>query len=251
MSAKHAIYALDNCLELLEQGGTIEACLERFPEAATELEPLLRLAMQTKKVGETIETPMKAQRLGLGRITDAWAAKQTKRSNRRLRFFRPLAKSWAIAMIAVMVLAFGGWTTTSAAAGSIPGEVLYPVKKAQERVLLVVAFSDIGKAELHAKFAQKRTQEIEKLAARDKSQEVMDRTAIRMEKHTRRAVVLMGGVLPTSVPALNDSTAPATPQIRVTLDPVSGLITITEDKSSRERFVMQERFLQQFQQQLT
>jgi hypothetical protein len=150
-------------------------------------------------------------------------------------------------MIAVMVLVFGGWTTTSATAGSVPGEVLYPVKKAQESFRLVVAFSDRGKAELHAKFAQERTQEIGELAARGKSQDLMDRTAVRMENHTRRAVVLMGGVLPTPVPATSDFTAPATPQIRVTLDPASGLITISEDKSSRERIVMQERFLRQFQ----
>jgi hypothetical protein len=150
-------------------------------------------------------------------------------------------------MIAVMVLAFGGWTTTSTAAGSVPGEVLYPVKKAQERFRLVVSFSDRGKAELHAKFAQERTQEIEKLASRGKGQDVMERTAVRMENHTRRAVVLMGGVLPTPVPATSDFTAPTTPQIRVTLDPASGFITITENKSSRERYVMQQRFLRQYQ----
>ena len=172
-----------------------------------------------------------------------WAERQVKRSP-RWRTFGPLAKSWAVAMIAVMVLVFGGWTTSTAAAGSVPGEALYPVKKAQERFLLFVEFSDRGKADLHAKFAQERTQEIEKLAAKGKSQMVLDRTAERMENHTRRAVVLMGGVLPT--PTARDFTAPKSPGIRVTLDPSSGLITISENKRSRERYVMQERFLQQF-----
>ncbi len=246
MSDKNDIDVLNTCLALLAQGSTIEACLERFPDAATELEPMLRIAAQTQHVGEAIETPAEAQRVGLGRITDAWAAKQAKHSNRRWRVFRPLAKSWAVAMIAVMVLVFGGWTTTTAAAGSVPGEVLYPVKKAQERFRLVVSFSDRGKAELHAKFAQKRIQEIEKLAARGKSLAVMDRTTERMANHTRRAVVLMGGVLPTPVPSTSDFTAPTTPPIRVTLDPASGLITISENKSSRERYVMQERFLRQY-----
>ena len=247
MSDNHNIDALNPCLELLEQGSSIEACLTRFPEAAAKLEPLLRLAMQTKQAAEAIETPSDAQRAGLGRITDAWATKQAKRNNPRWRVFRPLATSWAITMIAVMVLVFSGWTTTSAAAESVPGEVLYPVKKAQERFLLVVSFSDRGKAELHAKFAQERTQEIEKLSTRGKGQDVMDRTAVLMENHTRRAVVLMGGVLPTPVPATSDFTAPESPGIRVTLDPASGLITISENKSSRERYVMQERFLRQYQ----
>ncbi|MQG76473.1 MAG: hypothetical protein FI703_03990 [SAR202 cluster bacterium] len=246
MSNKIDIEILNTCLELLAQEGTIEACLERFPDAAAELEPMLLIASQTQHVGESIATPADAQRVGLGRITDAWAAKQAKRSSRRWRVFRPLAKSWAVAMIAVMVLAFGGWTTSTAAAGSVPGEVLYPVKQAQERIRLVVSFSDRGKAELHAKFAQERTQEIDKLASRGRSQAVMDRTAERMANHTRRAVVLMGGVLPNPVPATSDFTAPTTPSIRVTLDPASGLITISENKSSRERYVMQERFLRQY-----
>ena len=246
MSDKNDIDVLNTCLEFLAKGSTIEACLERFPEAAAELDPMLLIASQTQRVGESIETPAEAQRVGLGRITDAWSAKQAKRSSRRWRIFRPLAKSWAVAMIAVMVVVFGGWTTTTAAAGSIPGEVLYPVKKAQERIRLVVSFSDRGKAELHAKFAQERTQEIEKLASRGRSQAAMDRTAERMANHTRRAVVLMGGVLPTPVPATSDFTAPTTPPIRVTLDPASGLITISENKSSRERYVMQERFLRQY-----
>ena len=44
----------------------------------------------------------------------------------------------------------------------------------------------------------------------------------------------------------SDFTAPTTPSIRVRLDPASGLITISENKSSRERYVMQERFLRQY-----
>ena len=244
MSDKNTIDALNTCLELLAQGSTVEACLERYPELAGELEPMLRLARQTQRVAETIAPTAEAQRVGLGRITDAWASRQATRS-RRWRIFRPLAKSWAVAMVAVMVLVFGGWTTSTAAAGSVPGEIFYPVKKAQERILLIVAFSDQGKAELHAKFAQERTQEIEKLATKGKSQAVLDRTADRMANHTRRAVVLMGGVLPANPQAA--ATRPAAPSIRVTLDPASGLITISENKRSRERYVMQERFLRQFQ----
>ena len=243
MSNKNNIDALNTCLELLEQGSTVEACLERYPQLAAELEPMLRLAVQTQRAGETIATSAEAQRVGLGRITDAWAERQARRRKRWLGF-RPLAKSWAVAMVAALILVFGGWTTSTAAAGSVPGEALYPVKKAQERFLLLVVFSDRGKAELHAKFAQERTQEIEKLAARGRSQAVMDRTAERLANHTRRAVALMGGTLPA--PPASDVTTPAVPGIRVTFNPASGLITVSETKVSRQRYVMQERFLRQF-----
>ncbi|MBC8477866.1 MAG: hypothetical protein H8D49_05925, partial [Dehalococcoidia bacterium] len=41
---------LDECLErLLTSGETVEQCLERHPEYAAELEPLLRTAMVTRE----------------------------------------------------------------------------------------------------------------------------------------------------------------------------------------------------------
>jgi len=41
---------LDECLErLLTKGETIEQCLRDFPEQADELEPLLQMALATKK----------------------------------------------------------------------------------------------------------------------------------------------------------------------------------------------------------
>ena len=244
MSDKNDIDALNTCLELLEKGIAIEVCLARYPEIATKLEPMLRLAMETRRLGETIEIPTDAQRAGMGLITNAWAKKrQVKSGGQWWEVFRPVAKSWALAIVVVMILGFGGWTTSTVAADSVPGEALYPVKKARERVLLVVAFSDWGKAELHAKFAHQRTQEIEKLVSRGKSQAVMDRTAERMANHTRRVIALMGGELPIPKPVI---TGPGELGIRVSLDPVSGLITISENKRSRERYRMQEKFLKQF-----
>ena len=71
MSDTTNIDALNTCLELLAQGSTVEACLARYPELAAELEPMLHLAMQTQRLGETIQPSPDAQRIGLGRITDA------------------------------------------------------------------------------------------------------------------------------------------------------------------------------------
>ena len=248
MSDKNEIDALNTCLELLDQGLAIEVCLARYPEAAAQLEPMLRLAMEARRLGETIEIPADAQRNGIGRITEAWVKSQVKNRSQWWRVARPLAKSWALAMIAVVILGFGGWTTSTVAADSVPGEVLYPVKKAQESVLLVVTFTDRRKAELHAKFAHQRTQEIAKLVDRGKSQAAMDRTADRMAHHTRRVVMLMGGELQLPKPLVTDPLQISQEElaIRVTLVPVSGLITLSQNKRSRERYRMQERFLQQF-----
>ena len=243
MNDKNDIDALNTCLELLEKGVAIEVCLNRYPEAAKKLEPMLRLAMETRHLGETIEIPVDAQRAGMGYITDAWVRRQVKNSGQWWGALRPLAKPWTLAIVAALILGVGGWTTSTVAADSVPGEAFYPVKKVQERFLLVVAFSDRGKASLHAKFAHQRTREIGELVDRGKSQEAMEKTVERMTHHTHRAVALMGGELPIPKPV---TTGPEELDIRVILDPVSGLITISGNKRSRERYRMQEGFLQQF-----
>ena len=53
-----------------------------------------------------------------------------------------------------------------AAANSMPDNTLYPVKLATEQVQLTVTFSDIGKAELNAKLADKRVDEIVVMASK-------------------------------------------------------------------------------------
>ena len=58
----------------------------------------------------------------------------------------------------------------------------------------------------------------------------------------------MGGELHLPKPLVTDPLQISREElgIRVVLDPVSGLITINGNKRSRERYRMQERFLQQF-----
>ncbi len=41
---------LNECLERLLKGETIEQCLQSYPEQAAELEPLLRTALAAKRV---------------------------------------------------------------------------------------------------------------------------------------------------------------------------------------------------------
>ena len=162
-SGMHISDALTDCLDLLSLGRTVEECLERYPDLSDELGPLLRLSIQTQMAAETVVPSPEAQRAGLGRITDAWTAMQDRRRHRSP--WRVLRRTWVLAAVAALVLAFGGWTTAAAAQDSIPGDTLYPVKEAQERVLLLVVFTDGGKADLHARLAEARTVEATQLAA--------------------------------------------------------------------------------------
>ena len=185
--------ALNDCLDLLSQGRTVEECLERYPDLSDELAPLLGLSIRTQMAAETVAASPEAQRAGLGRITDAWTVMQERRHRRSPWWL--LKRSWVLAAVAGLVLAFGGWTTAAAAQDSIPGDTLYPVKEAQERVLLLVVFTDGGRADLHARLAEARSVEATKLAAQGSGPVAVDKATLEMEEHMNECVSLMGGTL--------------------------------------------------------
>ncbi len=71
-------------------------------------------------------------------------------------------------MVLAGVLVFGGSiTTVSAALNSIPGDLLYPLKKMTEGAQVRFAGDEAAKAELHVEFATRRVQEIAKINETD------------------------------------------------------------------------------------
>jgi len=80
---------------------------------------------------------------------------------------------WAtvVAVVLALLLA-GGGSTVAAASGSMPDDFLYPVKLATEQVQLAFTFSDLGKAERHAKLADKRVMEIVYLAEKSEPEKI-------------------------------------------------------------------------------
>ena len=144
---------LDECLERMLVGGeTIEQCLERYPEQAAQLKPLLETALavkETSAVQPRAEFKARARYQFRSALREAAAPKP----------FFGWRRRWA-AVVAVLVLLLAGGGTVFAAAGSMPDSPLYPVKLATERVQLVLTPSQLGKANLCAEFADRRVDEI-------------------------------------------------------------------------------------------
>jgi hypothetical protein len=81
--------------------------------------------------------------------------------------FRPLAMG-----LAIFVLVFGGSSlTVNASIDSLPGDVLYPVKLASERVQLTFTSSKLERAKLHTDFASRRVSEAVNIQASNASEE--------------------------------------------------------------------------------
>jgi len=150
---------LDECLQRLLAGETIESCLSRYPQHAAELEPLLRTSQDTLRAADIKPRP---EFRDLARRRFQAAVRELPVRGKR-DFFALLRPSLAtVAIIAIVMLAGGG--VVAAAGNSLPGSPLYPVKLATESVRLALTPSDLGKAELNAAFADERVDEIIRLA---------------------------------------------------------------------------------------
>lgn len=78
------------------------------------------------------------------------------------QFSRTIMQPAAIT-IAAVVLVLGGWTATVNASYALPGDMLYPVKLAAEKVRLTMASTAQARAELHVEFAGRRLAEISQI----------------------------------------------------------------------------------------
>jgi len=180
---------LDECLErIVVDGETLEQCLERYPEQAAELKPLLETVLAVKAASAVEPRPeFKARARYQFR-----SALQEKAAPKRRPFFGWLPR-WATALAIVLVVLLVGGGTVAAASNSMPDSVLYPVKLATENVQLALTTSQLGKARLCAGFADRRVVEIIYMAEKGDAHQVEAITG-RLDDRLEMLVVLVSGL---------------------------------------------------------
>ena len=202
MAANGFELALDECLDLvLKDEQSVEVCLHRYPEHAEEMAPLLQMAHEVKSTLDY--TPSTAAKTRARLLMQAAITRQQARKERRwqwpgwLRVTGP--PRWAVGMgTIVLVMALGGTGIVAASSHSMPDQPLYPVKRAVEEARLVLSFSSNGKAQLHARFADRRVEEIAVLSRQGNIKRVPSLTSD-LDRHLRR---IQHSAFPNSVPAL-------------------------------------------------
>ncbi len=168
MTAKEFNNILDECLERIVLGGeTLGQCLERYPEQAAELKPLLETVLAVKRASAVEPRPeFKARARYQFR-----SALQEKAAPKRRPFFGWLPQ-WATALTILLIVLLAGGGTIVAASNSMPDSILYPVKLATEQVQIAFTPSQLGKARLCAGFADERVAEIIYMAEKGDAQQV-------------------------------------------------------------------------------
>ena len=154
---------LDECLEKMLQGKTVEECLADYPDYAAALEPMLRTVAQARMATDIRPRPDFKDR---ARHEFQATIREMGPAPRR-GFFPNLKPVWVTLAALVAVIVAGGGTIY-AASNSLPDSPLYQIKLATESVRLALTPSEVGKAELYAEFADERVEEIVKMAKKGK-----------------------------------------------------------------------------------
>jgi len=166
--------ALDKCLSCLRKGDSIEACLAQHPNLADELEPLLRAALRAQQLrGSRRALPEAALAAGRSEFLRKAAALRAARAQNRPGIFswlgdrlRPMRTSLTmtrgtLTIVVTVLLLFGllgGGTIASA--NSLPGDALYPLKRASEKVQLALTFDEETREDLRTSFEERRVEEV-------------------------------------------------------------------------------------------
>jgi hypothetical protein len=160
----------NECLDRLLKGEPINQLLAQYPDQAKELEPLLRTAAATRAFSKVQPgADFKAR----ARYEFLSAARELETQPKQRSFFKwRWQPAWAISLTAAVVVVLAGGGTVAASNGSMPGEALYSIKLATEKVQLVFTPSDVVKTELNAKFANRRAEEIEYLAVAGDTEQI-------------------------------------------------------------------------------
>ncbi len=151
---------LEECLQALDNGQTVNEVLARYPGRERELRPLLNTAIQARSLGD-VPVPVQFQKRDRNRlIRRAAEMRESKRSQRRMI---PLFPRLAMTLGVVAALVLSGTGLVSASSGTIPGDQLYPVKRTWEGVRLMFVFSPQGREILQSQYQQERLDEIDEL----------------------------------------------------------------------------------------
>ncbi|MFC1933018.1 DUF5667 domain-containing protein [Chloroflexota bacterium] len=162
---------LSQCIEDIKAENTsLEDCLDRYPAVRRELEPLLRIALNIQEppdIRPSAAFKIRARVSLMEHIRASQAIKETRRpisqAGVRQVWYTGWLKAATIAITVVLAISGVGAGTAYASQGSLPGEVLYPVKLGTEQVQRLLTTDDVSRVNLELGFADTRLKEMEEV----------------------------------------------------------------------------------------
>lgn len=182
---------LDECISALQAGVPLEEVLAEVPEYARELRPLLYAAslladpnpeLAPVETKAALRAEYLKQVAELPEITPSpWRSKAQavihiiQRRSTREAVLKDLV---TVAVTVVLTLLIVAFSLNYLAAGSLPGDFLYGVKRVSENARLSLTFDAGRRAELEAIFNRRRLAEIEQLIGQNRAAVVQFRGVV-------------------------------------------------------------------------
>ena len=189
---------LDECLhDVSTRGKSIEGYLQRYPQQAGQLAPLVKVADRIGKTRHPTLSVSATKAIEQRLLKRATEIKQSKAKPSRwpLPFsLRPLVTVAATLIVVLALVLAGGGGIVYASTDSLPGSPLYGVKRSTEQVQLFLAPMGTRRAELHIRFAQRRLEEVQALT--ETKGKVDEETLAAIAEETELALKEMEGAHP-------------------------------------------------------
>lgn len=147
---------LDECIEQIRAGRSLEDVLQQHPGSADELRLLLGISQDMEALPDPVPSVEGLMRAMSQQIIWEPAPPKVRSPVRITIFSRPVLLRLA-ASIAVLLLL--SWGTAVASSDTVPGNFMYPVKRFAEKVRLLFSINDKDEAELRITFSERRLSE--------------------------------------------------------------------------------------------
>ncbi len=173
---------LNDCMERMLQGESLEQCLARYPEQAAELRPLLIVAAAARKASSAVEPRAEFKDRTRYEIQSLLRDNKSGKVAPKKGGIGWMPRWAVVAVSLVLIFLLAGTGTAAAASSSMPDDTLYPVKLATEHVRLGLSRGSVNKARVQVSLADKRIEEIAYLAKKG-DKERLERALLRLNGH--------------------------------------------------------------------
>jgi len=173
---------LVECIDDIKAGkASVEDCLNRYPSAREQLEPLLRIALEIREPPDVKPAPsfkIKARvrlmdQIHGRQVATRWPWSRYNSQTKPITYIRRFSPSIAGVILAVVLAVSAlGAGTAYASQASLPGDTLYPIKLATEQAGMMLVGDDVARAERALSFAGKRVREMVTLAEKGRPQDL-------------------------------------------------------------------------------
>jgi hypothetical protein len=183
---------LDEAIKRMQKGENVSAIVSTYPEEMREsLYNLLSIAKQACDLPKAVYPSPIKRRLYLD---------VPQQSISIFRFFYFVRRAYPVALVLLIATVTG---TTTAAMQSLPGDKLFPVKKAFQSAEIKLAQTPERKATLELNLAETRLEEVQSVIARSDNAEVQVEALKELSKQTEVALEKIKSIAASEVVANN------------------------------------------------